>query len=150
VDVLDAMAPFVARVDALLRSVGARDWPEALVATALGRGLVTDLQAEALEGLTGDEADLVREVIPDAGHGAFVEARIREACADTGVHARLAMWGRRLLGEALAAVVAAFEAHPGLAAVVEGGTDADTAARAAVLKRLKSQHNKRVSALGLS
>jgi hypothetical protein len=33
---------------------------------------------------------------------------------------------------------------------VEGGTDADTAARAAVLKRLKSQHNKRVSALGLS
>jgi len=37
-----------------------------------------------------------------------------------------------------------------LAAVVEGGTDADTAARAAVLKRLKSRHNKRVSALGLS
>ena len=152
VDVLDAMAPFVARVDALLRSVGARDWPEALVATALGRGLVTDLQAEALEGLSGDEADLVREVIPDAGHGAFVEARIRDACADTQVHARLAMWARRLLGEALAAVVAAFEAHPGLAAVVEGGSDAgaDTAARAAVHKRLKSQHSKRVSALGLS
>lgn len=150
VDVLDAMAPFVARVDALLRNVGARDWPEALVATALGRGLVTDLQSEALEGLTGDAADLVRDVIPAAGHSAFVEARIREACADEQVHARLAMWGRRLLGEALAAVVAAFEEHPGLAAVVDGGADADTAARAAVLKRLKSRHNKRVAALGLS
>lgn len=150
VDVLDAMAPFVTRVDALLRSVGARDWPEALVATALGRGLVTDLQTEALEGLHGDAADLVREVIPATGHSAFVEARIREVCADRQVHARLAMWARRLLGEALAAVVAAFEAHPGLAAVVEGGADADTAARAAVLKRLKSQHNKRVAALGLS
>ncbi|NMO88783.1 ferritin-like fold-containing protein [Actinomycetospora sp. TBRC 11914] len=154
VDVLDAMAPFVARVDALLRSVGARDWPEALVATALGRGLVTDLQAEALEGLSGDEAALVRDVIDDAGHGAFVEARIREACADPQVHARLAMWARRLLGEALAAVVAAFDAHPGLAAVVEGPSDGGddggaAASRAAVLKRLKSQHNKRVAALGL-
>ena len=38
------------------------------------------------------------------------------------MHARLAMWGRRLLGEALAAVVAAFEEHPGLAAVVEGAS----------------------------
>ncbi len=147
VDVLDAMGPFVARVDALLRNVGARDWPEALVATALGRGLVTDLQTEALEGLSGDEADLVRDVIAETGHGAFVEARIREACEDPQVHARLAMWGRRLLGEALAAVVAAFDEHPGLAAVVEGTSGGR--ARAAVLKRLKSQHNKRVSSLGL-
>ncbi len=156
VNVLDVMAPFVARVDALMRTVGARDWPEALVATALGRGLVTDLQAEALEGLSGDEATLVREVIDATGHVAFVEARIREACADPQVHARLAMWARRLLGEALAAVVAAFDAHPGLAAVVEGPADGGTvaegdaaASRAAVLKRLKSRHNKRVSALGL-
>jgi hypothetical protein len=146
VDVLDVMAPFVARVDSLLRSVGARDWPEALVATALGRGLVTDLQSEALEGLSGDEAELVGEVIAETGHGAFVEARLREACEDPQVHARLAMWGRRLLGEALAAVVATFEEHPGLAAVVEGNSGS---ARAAVLKRLKSQHNKRVARLGL-
>ena len=147
VDVLDAMGPFVARVDALMRNVGPRDWPEALVATALGRGLVTDLQAEALEGLTGDEADLVRDVIAETGHGVFVEARIHEVCRDTQVHARLSMWARRLLGEALAAVVAAFEEHPGLAAVVEGTSGSE--ARAAVLKRLKSQHNKRVAKLGL-
>ncbi len=147
VDVLHAMEPFVGRVDALLSSVGAHDWPEALVATVLGRGLVTDLQAEALEGLSGAEADLVREVIAETGHGAFVEARIAEACADPQVHARLAMWGRRLLGEALAAVVAAFDEHPGLAAVVEGTPGRE--ARAAVLKRLKSRHNKRVAQLGL-
>lgn len=147
VDVLDVMEPFVARVDSLLHAVGPRDWPEALVATALGRGLVTDLQSEALQRLSGDHAELVAEVIGEAGHAAFVEARIREACADPQVHARLAMWGRRLLGEALAAVVATFEEHPALAAVVEGPSG--EAARAAVLKRLKSQHNKRVAALGL-
>ena len=156
---------FVPRVDALLRSVSAHDWPEALVATALGRGLVTDLQAEALEGLAGDEAALVREVIEDTGHTAFVETRIRELCADPQVRGRLAMWARRLLGEALAAVVTAFDEHPGLAAVVEGGpSDPDGSgdpggsggsggsggeARAAVLKRLKSRHNKRVAGLGL-
>lgn len=162
VDVLVVMGPFVPRVDALLRAVSAHDWPEALVATALGRGLVTDLQAEALEGLAGDEAELVREVIEDTGHTAFVETRIRELCADPQVRGRLAMWARRLLGEALAAVVTAFDEHPGLAAVVEGGpSDPDGSgdpggsggsggeARAAVLKRLKSRHNKRVAGLGL-
>ena len=37
--------------------------------------VVTDLQAETLEGLTGPAADLVREVIADAGHDAFVDPR---------------------------------------------------------------------------
>jgi hypothetical protein len=146
VDVLDAMAPFVERVDGLLRTVEPRDWPEALVSTRLGRGLVTDLQAEALEGLTGPAADLVREVIADAGHDAFVEARIHTACADPQVHARLSMWARRLLGEALAAVTAALQEYPGLAAMVP--EDA-TSTRSVVLKRLKSAHNRRVTALGL-
>ncbi|MEJ2867553.1 ferritin-like fold-containing protein [Actinomycetospora sp. OC33-EN08] len=146
VDVLEAMAPFTARVDRVLSSVAGRDWPEALVATALGRGLVTDLQTEALEGLTGADAELVAEVVADAGHGAFVEARIREACADPQVHARLAMWGRRLLGEALAAVTAALDETPELAAAV--AEDARST-RSPVLKRLKSAHNKRVAALGL-
>ncbi len=146
VDVLDAMAPFTARVDRLLATVVGRDWAEALVATTLGRGLVTDLQAEALESLSGPEADLVREVIADAGHDAFAAARIREACADPQVHGRLSMWARRLLGEALAAVTAALEESPGLAAVVAEGT---SGTRSPVLKRLKSAHNKRVAALGL-
>lgn len=146
VDVGDAMAPFVERVDRLLRTVAGRDWAEALVATALGRGLVTDLQAEALESLSGPDAELVREVIADAGHDAFVAERIRAACADPQVHGRLSMWARRLLGEALAAVTAALEESPGLAAVVADGT---TGTRSPVLKRLKSAHNKRVAALGL-
>lgn len=146
VDVLDAMAPFTARVDRLLATVAGRDWPEVLVATALGRGLVTDLQAEALEGLTGTDADLVREVIADAGHDAFVAERVRAACADPQVHGRLSMWARRLLGEALAAVTAALAESPGLAAVVADGA---TGTRSPALKRLKSAHNKRVAALGL-
>lgn len=146
VDVLDAMTPFVERVDGLLRTVEPRDWPEALVSTRLGRGLVTDLQAEALEGLSGGEAELVRDVIADAGHDAFVDARVHAACADPQVHARLSMWARRLLGEALAAVTLALQEYPGLAAMVPEDT---TSTRSVVLKRLKTAHNRRVTALGL-
>ncbi len=149
VDVGDAMAPFVERVDRLLRTVAGRDWAEALVATTLGRGLVTDLQTEALESLDGGDADLVREVIADAGHDAFVAGRIREACVDPQVHGRLSMWARRLLGEALVAVTDAL-AEPGLAAALASdGAPAPTGTRSPVLKRLKSAHNKRVAALGL-
>lgn len=146
VDVSEAMAPFVERVDGLLRTLAARDWEEGLVATTLGRGLVTDLQTEALEGLSGADAELVREVIADAGHDAFVAGRVRAACADPQVHGRLSMWARRLLGEALAAVTSALDENPGLAAVVAEGT---SGTRSPVLKRLKSAHNKRVAALGL-
>ncbi|MDL5157310.1 ferritin-like fold-containing protein [Actinomycetospora termitidis] len=146
VDVLEAMAPFTERVDRVLRTVAGRDWAEALVATTLGRGLVTDLQAEALEGLSGADAELVGEVIADVGHDAFVAARVREACGDPQVHARLSMWARRLLGEALAAVTAALDEDPGLAAVLAEGAGST---RSPVLKRLKTAHNRRVAALGL-
>lgn len=149
VDVGVAMAPFVAPLDAFHHAVAPRDWPEALVVAHLGRGLADDLQSEILawiEGVDDEVAALVRDVLADAGHGAFVEREVRAACADVRVRDRLALAARRLLGEALAGAAAVLDEHPKMAVIVVGP---EGGGRAAMFKRMKSRHGKRMSALGL-
>lgn len=143
-DVMEAMAPFVAPLDAFTLRTEPADWAEALVSAHLGRGIATDLQLDLAAALTGPEADLVREVAPDPGYEAFAAREVRALCADERVRARLAMWGRRLLGETLAAASAVLDDHPAAAHLVGAG-----GGRAALFKRLKSQHGKRMHALGL-
>lgn len=144
IDVMAAMAPFVAPLDAFTRCTEPRDWAESLVSAHLGRGIATDLQLDLVTAMEGPEADLVRQVAPDPGHEAFAAREVRELCADERTRARLAMWGRRLLGESLAAAAAVLDDHPGAAALVGAG-----GGRAALFKRLKSQHGKRMHGLGL-
>lgn len=144
VEVVAAMTPFVVPLDAFTRRTEPADWAESLVSAHLGRGIATDLQLDLAGLLTGDEADLVRTVAPDPGHEDFAAGQVRALCADERTHARLSMWGRRLLGETLAAAVSVLDDHPGAAELVGAG-----GGRAALFKRLKSQHGKRMHALGL-
>lgn len=142
-DVVAAMEPFVDPVDAIERRTAPRDWAEALVSAHLGRGLATDLVLELAASWEDADGEVVRKVAPDVGHDAFAEREVRALCADTRVRDRLAMWGRRLLGESLAAAATALDEYP--AAVMLTG-DGD---RAALFKRLKSAHRTRMHALGL-
>ena len=104
--------------------------------------------------------DAAAELVTTVGWGRVTMARLAEVVGVSRQTVYNEIGTKNDLAEAvvlreldrfLAGVTAAFDAHPGLAAVVEGGSPDDTAAasRAAVLKRLKSRHNKRVSALGL-
>jgi hypothetical protein len=144
VDVMDAMAPFVAPLDAFFRRTEPRDWAESLVSAQLGRGIATDLQLDLATVMSGPEAELVRDVAPDPGYETFAAREVRTLCEDERVRARLSMWGRRLLGETLAAASAVLDEHPGATALVGAG-----GGRAALFKRLKSQHAKRMHALGM-
>ena len=144
VDAVAAMAPFVAPLDAFTRRTEPHDWAESLVVAHLGRGLATDLQLDLATGWEGPTGELVREVAPDPGHEAFAAREVRVLCADPRVRARLSMWGRRLLGETLAAATAVVAEHPGAAELVGAG-----GGRAALFKRLKSRHGKRMQVLGL-
>ena len=52
--------------------------------------------------MDADTRSLVHEVLADAGHGDFVVEKVRAGIgADAKVAGRLALWGRRLVGEAL-------------------------------------------------
>ena len=64
--------------------------------------------------------------------------------ADERARAKLALWGRRLLGETLAAAAEALDQHPATSEALLGGTS-----RGAVFKALKSRHSRRLHALGL-
>jgi hypothetical protein len=159
VDLVTAMAPFAAVLDAFAARTASRDWGEALIGAYVGRTLAVDLVAatgavgaegsdgeddggEAAELLRGPDAG--REAAGESGFDAFAERAVAELLADERTRAKLALWGRRLLGETLAAAAEALDAHPATASALLGGTS-----RGAVYKALKSRHSRRLHALGL-
>ncbi len=151
VDVITAMAPFAATLDAYHRAVAPRDAAESLVAAHLGRGLVADVAEAVAVHLGPEDAELVRSVLADPDPDPVARV-VRRAAADERTRDRLVLGARRLLGEALVAATALLDAHPALTTLVDGGADAGGTAgkgRRALVKSVKSRHGKRVAALGL-
>ncbi len=77
-------------------------WLEALVKTYVGDALAADFYLEIADALPGEAADVVRAVLSETGHSQFVVAEVQAAvtASDRQRH-RLALWSRRLLGEAI-------------------------------------------------
>ncbi|WP_285659425.1 ferritin-like fold-containing protein [Actinomycetospora sp. NBRC 106375] len=154
VDLVTAMTPFAAVLDAFAARTASRDWGEALVGAYVARTLAVDLVAAtgAASGAVSDDQDAEllrgpdagREAAGESGFDAFAERAVADVAVDDQTRGRLALWGRRLLGETLAAADEVLDEHPDAAAALLGGT-----ARATVFKALKSRHTKRIHALGL-
>ncbi|MEJ2864859.1 ferritin-like fold-containing protein [Actinomycetospora flava] len=153
VDLVTSMAPFAPVLDSFAARTASREWGEALVGAYVGRTLAVDLVAAtgAADGAADDLGgellrgpDAGREASGESGFDAFAERAVRDVAVDEQTRGRLAMWGRRLLGETLAAAAEVLDAHPQAASALLGGTS-----RAAVFKALKSRHSKRLAALGL-
>src|SRR4029453_2507537 len=98
----DAMAPFREPLDAFHEHTTPADWLEGLVKAYVGDGIAADFYREVAAYLDQDTRSLVLEVLEDTGHADFAVDRVRTAIkADPRVSGRLALWGRRLVGEAL-------------------------------------------------
>ena len=96
------MKPFIAPFDAFHDSTAPHSWLESLVKAHVGDGLAADFYREIAEWLDPITRDLVFEVLGDSGHSAFAVREVRKACqADPRLTGPLALWGRRLLGEAI-------------------------------------------------
>jgi hypothetical protein len=94
---------------------------------------------------------LVLTVLADSGHSEFAIARVREATeADPRVAGRLALWARRLVGEALGqAQRVAAEREP-LARLLAGGTASQLGDIGRMFAQLTDAHAARMAALGLA
>jgi hypothetical protein len=149
-----AMLPFVAPLDAWHEHTRPADWLESLVKAFVGDAIATDFYREISAHLDPWTRTLMLDALADTGHAAFAVGRVRAAIAeDPKVAGRLALWGRRLMGEALSQAQRVAAERDALSALLVGGVDRtgfDLAEIGRMFARMTEEHTKRMAALGLS
>jgi hypothetical protein len=145
-----AMRPFVAPLDGFHESTPPNDWLESLIKAYVGDGLATDFYREVAT-FVSDSATrgLVLESLADTGQAEFAVAKVRAAIeADPTRAGRLALWARRLVGEALIQAQRVAVERDALTELLVGGSG-DLAGVGRLLERLTDRHTARMAALGL-
>ena len=152
-DPFAAMAPFSAAIDAFHVHTAPADWFEGLIKAYVGDGLANDFYREIAAYLDVGTRDLIIAALEDEGHSRFVIDRVRAAiAADHRLGGRLALWGRRLMGEALSQAQRVAAERDALSALLAGGVDRpglDLAAIGRMFTRLTERHAERMAELGL-
>jgi hypothetical protein len=151
VDAGEAMAPFVEPLDSFHDSTAPADWLESLVKAYVGDGFATDFYREIAAYVDDDTRTLMLDVLADTGHAQFAVDHVRLAIAADGTIAgRLALWARRLVGEALVQAQRVAVDRDALARLLVGGSVDDLAAVGQLLARITQRHTERMAALGLT
>jgi hypothetical protein len=148
-----AMAPFREAIDLFHTHTAPSDWYEGLIKAYVGDGLAADFYREIAAYLDARTRDLIIASLSDSGHSQFVIDRVRSGiAADPRLGGRLALWGRRLMGEALTQAQRVAAERDALSALLAGGVDRpglDLAAIGRMFTRITELHAARMVELGL-
>ncbi|MGD9482465.1 ferritin-like fold-containing protein [Streptomyces sp. TRM70308] len=153
VDPTRAMEPFVPSLDEFHRQTAPSDWLEGLIKAYVGDSIASDFYREVAARLDSDTRGLVLGVLDDTGYSSFAVERVRAAIeADPRVGGRLALWARRLMGEALSQAQRVVAERDALSTMLVGGVAAgfDLAEVGRMFSRITEAHTKRMAALGLA
>ncbi|BCL27880.1 hypothetical protein GCM10017557_27390 [Streptomyces aurantiacus] len=153
VDPTQAMEPFVAALDGFHKQTAPSDWLEGLVKAYVGDSIASDFYREVAARLDADTRQLVLAVLDDTGHASFAVEKVRAAIdADPRVGGRLALWARRLMGEALSQSQRVVADRDALSTMLVGGVadGFDLAEVGRMFSRITEAHTKRMAALGLA
>ncbi|GGF40120.1 hypothetical protein GCM10011519_12240 [Marmoricola endophyticus] len=155
-DPVAVVEEFAAPFDAFHAHTAPRDWLEGLVKAYVGDGLAADFYREIAQFLDAGTRDLITESLEESGQSDFVVSRVREAiAADPRVGGRLALWGRRLMGEALTQAQRVAAERDSMTTLLAGTFESpgvssmDLAALGRMFTRLTENHSARMGELGL-
>jgi hypothetical protein len=144
------MTPFVSAVDAFHARTEPADWLEGLIKAYVGDGIAADFYRSVAAVLDAPTQALVLEVLADTGHAEFVIERVRAAItADPRVAGRLALWARRLVGEASAQAQRVAAEHEPLARLLAADSRHQLGDLGRLFAQLTDAHAERMAALGL-
>ncbi|CPR12093.1 hydroxylase for synthesis of 2-methylthio-cis-ribozeatin in tRNA [Mycobacterium bohemicum DSM 44277] len=150
VDVVEAMSKYVSALENYHRLTMPSTWLEALVKTYVADALAADVYLEIADGLPDEVARVVRAALSETGHSQFVVAEVRAAVTASGKQrSRLALWARRLLGEAITQAQYVLADHDELVDLVLSGTGG-LGQLSAFFDRLQQTHDRRMHELGLA
>src|ERR1700744_4025064 len=150
VDVVTAMARYVSVLENYHRLTMPSTWLEALVKTYIGEALAAALYLEIADGLPDETAAVVRAALAETGHSQFVVAEVRAAVTNSGKQrSRLALWSRRLFGEAITQAQYVLAEHDELVDLVVSRT-AGLTQLAGFFDRIQRTHDDRMRDLGLA
>lgn len=150
VDVVPAMSRYASALENYHRLTTPSTWLEALVKTYIGDALAADFYLEIAEMLPPEIAEVVRGVLAETGHSQFVIAEVRAAVAASDrQRSRLALWSRRLLGEAITQAQYVLADRDELVDLVLSSTGG-LGQMAEFFDRLQRTHAERMAHLGLS
>lgn len=154
VDPFAAMAPFRSALDSFHAHTAPSTWLEGLVKAYVGDGLARDFYAEIAAFVDVETRELIVDSLERTAHSEFVVDRVRAGIeADHRIGGPLALWGRRLMGEALTQAQRVAAERDALSALLAGGVDRpglDLAAIGRMFSRLTERHAARMAELGLA
>jgi tRNA isopentenyl-2-thiomethyl-A-37 hydroxylase MiaE len=152
-DVMVAMAPFHAPFNQFHEYTKPKDWLEGLVKAYVGDGFANDFYREVAAFVDPETQALVHDVLADESHARYVVEKVRTAIdVDRKVAGRLALWGRRLVGEALSQAQRVAVERDALTGLLTGTVDRpgmDLAAMSKMFAKLIETHTTRMAKLGL-
>lgn len=148
------MEPFAASFDEWHRRTQPGSWLEGLMKVYAGNTLAADFYREIARFVDPQTQALVQDVLGRGGHVEFAATTLREAIdADAAQAGRLALFGRRMMGEALSQVQRVAADRDAITALLVTGPSsggADLAELVAMLSRITDRHRERMEALGLT
>ncbi|MBO1415005.1 ferritin-like fold-containing protein [Streptomyces sp. FH025] len=153
-DPQEAMRPFVEPLELFHRMTAPSDWLEGLVKAYVGDAIATDFYREVAVRLDDDTREVILGAMSDTGHAQFAVDKVRQAIeADPRAGGRLALWGRRLMGEALSQAQRVVAERDALSNLLVGGVRVqgfDLVEVGKMFNRITEAHTRRMAALGLA
>lgn len=142
IDATEAMEPYRAPLDDFQRRTQGDDWHEILITCYLTSGFLLDFFAGLAAGLPGGLSDRISALLADDDAEDLLVEELRDALdGNPRLASRLAMWGRRLVGDTMLVARSALDL----------GSRSDGEERVEpIFTELIAAHTRRMDALGLT